>query len=92
MSESVVEQQVADRLAARLRELREGLDLTQEEVAERAGISRNHYQLLEIGWGNRQSKVPANPRLSTLTNLCHVLGTTVPDLIAAMYPAESSGR
>lgn len=88
VSESVVEQQVADRLAARLRELRESAGLTQEDVASRAGISRNHYQLLENGWGHRGSRSPANPRLSTLDRLCHVLGTSVPELIGLMY-AES---
>ena len=69
----------------RLQELRNASGLTQEQVAEGAGIHRNHYQLLESGLSDRAKDSPANPRLSTLVALCRVLGTTVPDLIVELY-------
>ncbi|WP_319945699.1 helix-turn-helix domain-containing protein [Nocardia macrotermitis] len=85
MSESAVERHLAVLLGQRLVTLREARGLTQEEVAHAAGISRNHYQLLENGWGVRKTKAPANPRLSTLIALSEVLGTTVPDLVDEMF-------
>jgi transcriptional regulator with XRE-family HTH domain len=68
-----------------LAELRQARGLTQETVAQAAGISRNHYQLLEYGLSQRGSRKPANPRLSTLIALSEVLGTTVPELVAGMF-------
>ncbi|WP_025352393.1 helix-turn-helix domain-containing protein [Nocardia nova] len=85
MPESAVEKHLAVLLGQRLATLREGRGLTQEEVAHAAGISRNHYQLLENGWSVRRTKAPANPRLSTLIALSEVLGTTVPELIDEMF-------
>lgn len=73
----------------RLAELRQERGLTQEKVAEAAGISRNHYQLLEYGLGKRDGRKPANPRLSTLVALSEVLGTTVPELINTMFPPNA---
>lgn len=74
----------------KLAELRHERGLTQEFVAQAAGISCNHYQLLEYGLGKRGERKPANPRLSTLVALSHVLGTTVPDLIGAMFSSGQS--
>lgn len=54
-------------------------------MAEAAGMSRNHYQLLESGISNRQTKRPANPRLSTLIALSGVFGISVPELIATIF-------
>nr|WP_235684137.1 helix-turn-helix transcriptional regulator [Mycolicibacterium mageritense] len=53
-------------------------------MADAAGISRNHLQLLESGLGNRDGS-PANPRLSTLQGLATVLGTDVPALVTAAF-------
>lgn len=85
MAESAIEQELALALGRRLVDLRHASGLTQEQVAEAAGISRNHYQLLEYGLGKRKDRKPANPRLSTLVALSDVLGTTVPDLIEVMF-------
>ncbi|WP_278264946.1 helix-turn-helix transcriptional regulator [Nocardia sp. AG03] len=90
MSESAVEKQLVAILGQRLATLREARGLSQEEVAHAAGISRQHYQLLEHGWGVRSTKAPANPRLSTLIALSKVLGTTVPDLVDEMFGRTAS--
>ena len=73
--------QLALALARRLRDQREAVGLTQEKAAERAGLSRNHYQLLESGLSDRAKKAPANPRLSTLLDLAHALDCKVSDLV-----------
>jgi transcriptional regulator with XRE-family HTH domain len=90
--ESAIERELAAALGRRLAELREAHGLTQEFVAEAAGISRNHYQLLESGIGHRGSRKPANPRLSTLIALSEVLGTTVPELINTVFAPDRSHR
>ncbi|MDT5093129.1 MAG: hypothetical protein QOH60_2492 [Mycobacterium sp.] len=93
VAESAIERKLAAALGQRLIDLRQARGLTQEAVAEAAGISRNHYQLLEYGLVRRGTRKPANPRLSTLVALSEVLGTTVPELIDAMFgappPAEN---
>ncbi|WP_082690503.1 helix-turn-helix transcriptional regulator [Mycobacterium sp. M26] len=90
MSESSIERDVAETLGRRLAELRQARGLTQETVAQAAGISRNHYQLLECGIGQRGERKPANPRLSTLIALSEVLGITVPELIEGMFNQSDS--
>jgi len=77
-------QNVAHRLGEQLTSARQRRGLTQEQVAEAAGMSRNHYQLLEIGLGNRSTKAPANPRLTTLVTLAKVLDIELPVLIRAI--------
>jgi transcriptional regulator with XRE-family HTH domain len=88
VAESAIERELAAALGQRLIDLRQARGLTQEAVAEAAGISRNHYQLLEYGLVRRATRKPANPRLSTLVALSEVLGTTVPELIGAMFGAQ----
>ena len=83
--QSEVERELARALGRRLSDLRESRGLTQEVVAEAAGMSRNHYQLLENGLSNRRAKRPANPRLSTLVALSDVLGVSVPELVTAIF-------
>ncbi len=83
--ESLLERHLAQRLASRLRDLRDASGLTQEQVAHAAVINRNHYQLLESGLSDRAKGTPANPRLSTLVSLAVVLGTTVPELIDDVF-------
>ena len=89
VAESAIERELAAALARRLATLRRARGLTQEQVAEAAGVSRNHYQLLENGLVKRSDRKPANPRLSTLVALSEVLGTTVPELITAMFDESS---
>ncbi|MFF2087584.1 helix-turn-helix domain-containing protein [Nocardia sp. NPDC058176] len=90
MSESAVEKQLVAILGEHLAALREAKGLTQEEVALAAGISRQHYQLLEVGLRARKPRTPANPRLSTLVALSEVLGTTMPDLIDEVFGRSAS--
>lgn len=85
MSDSAVEKQLAAILGRRLQQLRVAKGLSQDAVAHAADISRQHYQLLESGWGERRSKKPANPRLSTLIALSKVLDTTVPELVSDIF-------
>lgn len=75
---------VAQVLGARLRALRHAKGLSQIQVAEAAGIARNHYQLLEAGRSDRARGAPANPRLSTLMGLAYVFDTTVARLTAKL--------
>jgi transcriptional regulator with XRE-family HTH domain len=53
--------------------------LSQERLAHEAGISVFTYRKLEHGQSNPGT--PANPRLSTLVRIAHVLGLTVCDLL-----------
>jgi transcriptional regulator with XRE-family HTH domain len=53
---------MAKRLLARIKQIREGLDLTQEVFAERAGLGYKYYQSVEAG---RRRDI----RLSTLEKL-----------------------
>lgn len=72
-------QDVVGSLRHVLRAHRETRGWTQAELAERAGMTRNHYQLLEAGQSAQGG--PANPRLSTLCSLAIALEIEVPRLI-----------
>lgn len=65
---------IAKRLLARIRELREARGLTQETFAERAGLTYKHYQQVEAG---RKSDV----RLSTLIKMAEGLGLKLCELV-----------
>lgn len=59
--------------------LRRARSLSQADLGEAAGISRNHYQLLESGVS--ASGGAANPRLSTLSALAKTLKVDVTTLL-----------
>lgn len=61
-------------VASRIRELRQGRGLSQEELADRAGVHRTYVGMLE----RRQS----NPSLHVLAKIAEALVVTVSDLIA----------
>jgi transcriptional regulator with XRE-family HTH domain len=63
-------------LAKRIRELRLGGGLTQDALAEAAGISRQQIQNLEVGRSE-------NPSASTLHKLAKALGIEAAELISA---------
>lgn len=65
--------------------------LSQEDVAHRAGINRRHYQLMESGLSDRQSKRPANPRLGTVLALADALEIEVEELIRMMLVESKPG-
>lgn len=73
------EAHAVDVLRRNLRLLREARNLSQAELGQAAGISRNHYQLLETG--RAASGGLANPRLNTLRALADVLGVRPESLI-----------
>ncbi len=62
------------RLSTVLRELRERRDMTQEELAKRAKITRSHLSLLE--GGHRK-----NPSIDILKKLARALGVPVTELL-----------
>ena len=62
------------RLGARLKQLRHARRLTQEQLAERAGLSYKFLGELERGRGN--------PTLTTLAALSDALGVRLVDLLA----------
>ena len=59
-------------VATRIRELREGRGLSQEELADLAGCHRTYISMLERGRGN--------PSLSLLVEISEALGVRVTDL------------
>jgi len=68
-------------LGVRLQQLRLERDITQEDLAHRAGLTRTHYQQIERGWWKRDQ--PANPSIKVLIRLAQVLeiqpGEILPD-------------
>lgn len=74
----------ARQLGHNLLDRRRQAGLTQEEVAHRAGTTRNHYQLLERGYW--QQGRPSNPKLSVVVRLALVLNVDLADLLPS--PAE----
>ncbi len=86
--QSEIERELANALGRRLAGLREARGLSQEALADATGISRNHYQLLENGISNRQTKRPANPRLSTIVALSAALGISPAEFVAEVLAAR----
>lgn len=64
----------AKRLLARVKQLREALELSQEAFAEKAGLKYKHYQAIEAG---RKSDI----RFSTLQKLAHACGVEAWELL-----------
>lgn len=81
----LTKQDYARKLAYRLRSLRTHRGLTQEQVAERAGIAPNTYQKYEQGVSKKG--VPTNPRLDSLVSLASVFEIDAGDLIRVDYDA-----
>ena len=65
---------IRHRFGTRLKALREGQGLSQEELAHRAELHRTYISGLERG--------VRNPTLTVLEKLAHGLGITVPALMA----------
>ncbi len=63
----------AQKIAARLRDIRNGKKLTQAEVAAKAGISRTYYVLIEGGH--------KNPTTDVLLNITDALGVSTKDIV-----------
>lgn len=76
----------AERLGRRVQERRTELGLTQEQLAERTGISRNQIQNIEKNRNNQKHPQtglpgPANARLDTVFLLADALDLEVVDLL-----------
>lgn len=74
-----LQQHYANELAQRLRVLRFQQGVSQEYVAQRAGISTFTYQKFEKGESNPGK--PMNPRLSTIIALAHAFNIEPWELI-----------
>ncbi len=88
---SSVANDIAKRLLARIRQLREAKGLTQEAFAEKAGLAYKYYQHVEAG---RRRDI----RISTLIKMADGLGLKLSELVdfdhmpmaLAKDPAKSS--
>ncbi len=75
-------QDVRARFGAALRAWRHRRHLTQEQLAERSGLSYKFIGEVERGTGN--------PTLETIAGLANALGVRVADLVADLDPADAS--
>lgn len=83
-----LEPQVAEALGSRVRELRTAAGMTQEQLAHRAGISRNHVQVIERGWQHKSDPAPSNPHLSVLLRLSAAMGVSIDAVIDGLPIVE----
>lgn len=74
---------MAQQLGIVISQLRASAGLSQEQVALRSGINRNHYRLIEHGFSDEKKRTPSNPRLFTLVAIARALGTTPEELLSA---------
>lgn len=80
----------ARELGLELQRRRLSIDLSQEDLAHRAGMTRTHYQQIERGqWKPGQ---PANPSLRVVVRLCQALGLApsevLPDPSRVEWPPD----
>src|SRR5215213_994677 len=66
-------------LGSRMRERRRERGLSQERLANQAGVTLSAIQRLEAGQ-------VSDPHYSTLTGIAHALGTTVAELVGEKEP------
>ncbi len=66
-------------LGVRIREERMKLNLTQEQLAEKVGVSKNFMSLIENG---------SNMSLETVINLANVFGVTVDHLLSDLVKGD----
>lgn len=71
-------------IAERIRTRRKEMGLSQEQLAERAGLSHNYLARLELAWNS--------PSLSTLISLASALGVHISDLLATEEIWQDRGR
>ncbi len=75
----------ATALGMNLRRARTAGCLTQEQLAERAGISLYAYQQYERGATTRGGS-PTNPRLATILAICQALDLEINEVLPAVPP------
>ncbi len=77
--------EVSKQLGRRINQLRKVRDLTQEELAERAGISVSFLSMIE--------RAERLPHLTTLARLAEALGMTLSETLAGLdRPLTGSSR
>ncbi|MCI6573564.1 MAG: helix-turn-helix transcriptional regulator [Actinomycetaceae bacterium] len=89
---SVAEQTLAYTLARTLRNRRHELGLSQEEVAQAAGIDRTTYQLMESGRSDRSTNSLLNPRIFTLMALANALKVPMSELLSERPRPDAGGK
>jgi transcriptional regulator with XRE-family HTH domain len=78
MSEKLNPSSARNRLALNLRRLREGLGLSQEALADRAGLHRTYVGSVERG--------ERNISIDNIERLAHALGVSAASLLEAPKP------
>jgi transcriptional regulator with XRE-family HTH domain len=83
-------------LAHRIRLLRVDADMTQEELGERAGMSRNQVQNFERGHGTGKNGRVLNPTMEKIYQLAYALGVPpavlLPDVGRKVQPRSRSAE
>ncbi|WP_095614165.1 helix-turn-helix domain-containing protein [Bifidobacterium criceti] len=79
----------AKELGLRMQRFRTRKNLSQERVANDAGLSRNTYQKFEKG--ESMPGTPANPSLRNVMAIAQVLGVTLDELVPTPWP-DLQGR
>lgn len=80
----------AKALGIELQRQRIAVDLTQENLAHKAGITRTHYQQLERGYW--KPGAPSNPSLKLLARLAQALGIEIATLLPPVASLEWPDR
>ncbi|EPD26481.1 helix-turn-helix transcriptional regulator [Actinotignum sp. GS-2025f] len=78
---SRIDSLVAWRLAKTVRDRRESLGMSQEDLALRANLNRTTLQSLESGRSDHKTGKPSNPQLRTLLQLARALEMSAGELL-----------
>lgn len=87
-----LDRDLAVQLGHRIQRLRMDAGLSQERVAHLAGISRNHYQLLERGLSDRAKNTPSNPTLTTIIDVAAALEKPLDEVLRDFITARDPRR
>ncbi|WP_395638538.1 helix-turn-helix domain-containing protein [Pseudolysinimonas sp.] len=77
-------------LGREIQRARSNAQLSQEDVAYRAGLSRYTFQRLEKG--EASPGVPSNPSLQNVMAVAQVLGISIDELLPKKTPDLTAGR
>lgn len=80
----------------KVRQARIDLNMTQEQLAEAVGMSRNQIQNIEYNANNTRRRPghpqPANPKLDTVYDLAYALHVDIDYLVDPSRPVETANR
>ncbi|MDP5226537.1 MULTISPECIES: helix-turn-helix transcriptional regulator [Arthrobacter] len=89
-SHAKISPEAAKALGRRLQALRADFGWTQAEVADFAGMSRQQYRTLELGYrDNDAARITPNPTVASLLALARVFKVDAKDLISVMQSEDS---